>query len=87
MTEQYLYGYRLSHADGSRGRWSFVNDNSLYLSISIRLSNGVQYTYNGSTDSVYDWAANRELQLESCCFEVRGAQADSWEQLEFYPHL
>ena len=85
MTNQYIYGYRLSHEDGSRSRWTFINDDDHILTLRIKLKNGARFHFSKESEFVYNWASNRRLEVERCQFEVRGAAAPSWEQIEFYP--
>lgn len=69
MKQQFLYGYRLSHEDGSQSRWRFINDNDIILTIRITLRNGSHYYFSEEVDFVYNWAYDRKLRVECCQFE------------------
>lgn len=77
--KQFILGYRLSHAEGTKSRWQFVNDNDIILTIAIKLNNGSRYHFSEEIDYVYNWAANRGLKAETCKFEV----CTNGEHLEF----
>lgn len=85
MTKQFLLGFRLSHEDGSKSRWVFVNDNEYMLNISIRLNDGSRHHFSEELDHVHNWARNRHLNLEICQFETRGCDGNSWTDLKFEP--
>jgi hypothetical protein len=70
INTQYIYGYRLSHEDGSVGDWSFIDDNTLVFTVYIILTNKAVYKYNSRDgQSLERWAKDRELKLETCVFE------------------
>lgn len=63
-----IIGYRLSHTDGSKSRWQFINDNDSILTISIKLKNGSKYHFSEGVDFLSNWARLRDLTVARCCF-------------------
>lgn len=62
---QNLYGYRLTHEDGSSSKWVFVNSLDGLLDINIKLRNGAHYhfsEYHGD-DFIDTWAYNHNFKV------------------------
>jgi hypothetical protein len=65
MNTQNLYGYRLSHEDGSQSKWVFINSLDGLLDINIKLRNGARYhfaEYHGD-DFIDTWAYAHTFRL------------------------
>lgn len=75
MTTKLIYGYRLSHEDGSISPWFFIDfDCCLNYEIQIVLKNGARLMYQPHLHGMLDhWCADRELKLEHATFKFHPA--------------
>lgn len=66
---QYIYGYRLTHSDGSTSKWKFLDETSALLAIDIRTKENVNYRYSGHFEDIDAWASPRDITVECIKFQ------------------